>query len=246
MKSPGGSKQKGNRFERLICQELSLWITKGKRNDIFSRNVLSGGRFTNTEKLGREFGGLPGDVIAAHPLAFSFSQCFSVECKHGADPDLEKFLMDTKHSSFLSRTFSKARRQAQHLDLATMVAARKNRGVPFVIVSGDIGMLALKASKPPYTHHLTHNGTYAVISLANLRNCVDPAVFMASVAALLKGINNEHCNDTLGSDDRDAVERPQRRDAPEAETKRVGPVARRSVGPRRKSAIGGDTGSRDR
>ena len=48
----GGGKAKGSSFERLICKELSLWITGGEHQDVFWRSAMSGGRSTVAMKKG--------------------------------------------------------------------------------------------------------------------------------------------------------------------------------------------------
>jgi hypothetical protein len=43
---PGGGHGKGATFERLCCKRLSLFVTRGVRDDVFWRSSMSGGRAT--------------------------------------------------------------------------------------------------------------------------------------------------------------------------------------------------------
>ena len=42
----GGGKEKGSSFERLVCKRMSMWLSKGERDDLFWRSAMSGGRAT--------------------------------------------------------------------------------------------------------------------------------------------------------------------------------------------------------
>lgn len=177
---PGGGKDKGSAWERECGKALSLWLTAGARPDIFSRNVLSGGAFTAAASRGNQSSRMPGDLMAAHPLAFKFLQRFSVECKHLASLGLENFLFDYKSSSMLSQIIMYADGQAQQIGLDYMIIAKQNRRDPFVIVSGDSGAGILSAARasgrlripPPY--HRLHRGRIFIMTLAHLVGQIDP------------------------------------------------------------------------
>jgi len=77
----GGSKQKGSEFERKICKRLSLWISDGRRKDIFWRSAMSGGRATVMLKSGETAPAQAGDVSAVDRLGGDFIEKFYVECK---------------------------------------------------------------------------------------------------------------------------------------------------------------------
>jgi hypothetical protein len=78
----GGGKQKGAAFEREVCVALSRWISDNKRDDIFWRSAMSGGRSTVAKKRGKMLATQAGDLSAIDPLGHGFIDRFVVECKH--------------------------------------------------------------------------------------------------------------------------------------------------------------------
>jgi hypothetical protein len=135
----GGGKAKGSAFERQVGARLSRWITNGARGDLFSRNVLSGGDFTKRAASRAEELGMPGDLMARHPLAFDFARAFTVECKHYADLGLVAFLLDHGGTSFLGKVLQHTSFQASQANTHYMVIARQNRLPVLVITSLRIG-----------------------------------------------------------------------------------------------------------
>lgn len=116
MKS-GGGKGKGSSFEREVGYSLSLWLSCGQRKDLICRTVLSGGQFTVGGK------GNQGDLMAQHPLAFKFFECFSVECKHWKNLEMVRFLV---RDGDLYKALKKVKKQAEHENKLWMLIARQN------------------------------------------------------------------------------------------------------------------------
>jgi hypothetical protein len=88
----GGGKRKGGAFERDICKLLSLWLTRGKRTDLFWRSAMSGGRTTVARKRGelvRQF----GDVCAVAEEGHRLTDRWYIECKHVKVIGLVPFLL---------------------------------------------------------------------------------------------------------------------------------------------------------
>jgi hypothetical protein len=164
----GGGQHKGAAFERKVGQQLSLWLTEGARADLFSRNVLSGGRFTLAVKNGVETS-TPGDLMAAHPLAFEFLSRFMVECKHYKDLQILQFLLDRRNgTSFLSKVIDKAGREAKHSGLIPMVIAQQNQLTsPLVFLPMSAGVHVLSARQPTgvVVYHKLHRDTVLVLRL---------------------------------------------------------------------------------
>lgn len=79
----GKSKNKGSKFERLICKELSLWWTNGRREDVFTRTDSSGGRATQRSKKKKKTFGQYGDIQAADPIGQPLIDVCPIECKDG-------------------------------------------------------------------------------------------------------------------------------------------------------------------
>ena len=55
---------KGSAFERSVCKTLSLWFSKGKRDDLFWRTSGSGARATVRGKKGKSTISGHGDIEA--------------------------------------------------------------------------------------------------------------------------------------------------------------------------------------
>jgi len=75
---------KGSSFEREICKELSLWWSKGVRDDIFWRTAGSGARATVRRK-GRDCdtANSTGDMCSLHSSGEPFIRHFLIEMKKG-------------------------------------------------------------------------------------------------------------------------------------------------------------------
>lgn len=95
------SSQKGSRFERDICKFLSLWWTKGKRDDIYYRTAGSGARATNRSKQGKTTANSAGDVGALDSLGEPFLKKVSVEIKRGYNQVETQHTVDVTPSSKL-------------------------------------------------------------------------------------------------------------------------------------------------
>ena len=75
-------KNKGNAFERLICTQLSLWWTKGERDDVFWRTD-SGGRATRRTQQGKTTKGQYGDIVATDAIGQPLLDLVTIELKRG-------------------------------------------------------------------------------------------------------------------------------------------------------------------
>ena len=74
---------KGSAFEREICKQLSLWWTKGKRDDVFWRTAGSGAMAKVRSKVGKRTFGQYGDIQAVDPIGQPLIDIFSIELKRG-------------------------------------------------------------------------------------------------------------------------------------------------------------------
>lgn len=87
----GGSKQKGAQFEREVCKALSLWVTNGRRGDVFWRAAMSGGRATMFSDVRQ-----CGDICAVAPEGAAFCDMFFAENKHYKDLQITSWLLTGK------------------------------------------------------------------------------------------------------------------------------------------------------
>lgn len=74
---------KGQSFERLVCKQLSLWISNGESDDHLWRTAASGGRATNRHTKGKSTKNAAGDICATTPEGAAFLKIFAVELKCG-------------------------------------------------------------------------------------------------------------------------------------------------------------------
>jgi hypothetical protein len=96
----GGGKAKGAQFEREVCKALSLWISDGKREDIFWRSAMSGGRATVAAKRGAKLSAQVGDISAVDPMGAAFIAHNIVECKYYRNLKLQTLFTGGKGGIF--------------------------------------------------------------------------------------------------------------------------------------------------
>lgn len=92
----GGSSAKGAQFERSVCVAFSLWISSGKREDLYWRTAMSGGRATLAIKGGKMNKSQLGDICAVDPEGALLIEHFVVECKSLKKLDLATGLVNKK------------------------------------------------------------------------------------------------------------------------------------------------------
>lgn len=179
---PGGGRAKGANFERASCLQLSLWVSGGARGDLFTRNIGSGGKFTVAHKRGEETG-MPGDMMAGHHTAFDFCTLFSIECKHYADLELDKYLCDRLDKSFLGKVYTFTELQGRHAGLRPMVIAKQDRKPALVLIDNDIGDLMLDNAYPRklVQFHRLHQDSYMCIPMDLMTDYVHAAKFLKAV-----------------------------------------------------------------
>jgi hypothetical protein len=178
----GGGKAKGSSFERYVGVRLSLWLTEGERTDLFSRNVLSGGRFTNQAKKGLELA-IPGDLAAAHPLAIEFITKFMVECKHHKNINLDVYLFDTQQKSSLAKIIDKALAEAKLANVVPLIVVKQNNRDAAVLMQHAVGGAALEATRhrKAFVYHDLHCGSMFMTSLDIFTSIVSAKRFMECV-----------------------------------------------------------------
>ena len=174
----GGSNPKGGKWERDVGQAISAWLTHGQRRDLFSRNVLSGGRFTRAESKGG-LAGIPGDLMAAHPLAFTFLSSYMVECKHHQDINLFQFMVDTKKTSPLARIIYTAQTQASRNDLDFFLVAKQNHMPPLLLTSAVTGEALMRSALTRNgCTHILHDRNYFMAPFTYVMDHCDADAFL--------------------------------------------------------------------
>jgi|SRR5262252_1389135 len=128
----GSGKQKGGRFERDTCRALSLWVSDGKRDDIFWRSSMSGGRATIGLKTGRRRGAQAGDIGAIDGLAELLLRLFYIECKFHRDLNIGQGII--KNNGLLYGFWTTAVRDARNYNRHAMLVARQNNTPTLCII----------------------------------------------------------------------------------------------------------------
>ena len=102
---------KGQSFEREVSRRLSLWLTKGARDDVFWRTAMSGGRATLQAKKGIINFAQAGDIGAIDPLGAQLLNHVTIECKFYRDLVLFKSLLQGtgKIAGFWEKHYDEAR-----------------------------------------------------------------------------------------------------------------------------------------
>lgn len=115
MSRSGSGKSKGSEFERNVCKQLSLWVTKGEKTDLFWRTAMSGGRATVARKSGiavRQ----SGDITAVAEEGHRLTNRLYFELKFYKDLELASFFIKQKGklSKFWVDTVNKAKLDDKH------------------------------------------------------------------------------------------------------------------------------------
>lgn len=185
---PKNNKAKGSSFERRLCVILSRWLTGGDRDDLFSRNVLSGGRFTLAFRKGKPLG-QPGDIIASDPKAFIFTEHFMVEAKHWKSLKFEQFLTMPLDRSEIGRVFLRAKTDAENIGLEPIVVAKQNFFGEVMMVQG-VTARCLDGALPgrgamSFNWHTFHDAKIWMLPLDRL-TLADPQKFLKLVGNVRK------------------------------------------------------------
>jgi len=103
-------KRKGSEFERYVSKKLSLWISKGNRDDLFWRSQSSGGRYSQRKKIGKDTQNQDGDITNTSSESEWFVNNLSVECKFYKDLNFWNFITGATGGvvSFWEQTVSQA------------------------------------------------------------------------------------------------------------------------------------------
>lgn len=135
-------KGKGGAFERKTCKELSLWISHDRREDLFWRSAMSGGRSTVALKKGKKFKTSSGDISAIGSLGFHLTDKFLIECKHYKNLEFAGLIHNRgKLVSFWQRAQMEA---LNHSQLPILIAKQNNYPTVVVMCIGGIRLFKLR------------------------------------------------------------------------------------------------------
>ena len=129
----GGGKQKGASFERDTCRRLSLWVSHGKREDLFWRSAMSGGRATIGNKRGINLAAQAGDISSVDKAGHVLTCDFYIETKHVKYIGLDTFII--KNSGPLAKYWKTTYREASNYEKFPILIIRQNR-LPTLLLCG--------------------------------------------------------------------------------------------------------------
>ncbi len=140
----GGGKGKGSEFERIICKQLSLWITHGAKRDCFWRSAMSGGRATIAHGKGIDLRRQAGDISSVSPEGHALTDLFFVETKFYRSLDLGSFPLG---KGALAGFWKVAVKEARKYDRSPMVIAKENLR-PIVVLVKPGALSKISTVKP--------------------------------------------------------------------------------------------------
>jgi hypothetical protein len=128
------SKAKGSQFERDICRLLSRWVSHGKRDDLYWRTAMSGGRATVAKRKGIDVR-QTGDITAVSPEGHALTNLFFIETKFYKSLAIDSFILENKGP--LAAFWKEACVKARSHKLLPMLIAKENRREPLIITSSQ-------------------------------------------------------------------------------------------------------------
>lgn len=176
---PGSGKQKGSAFERLICKELSLWISSSARADIFWRSAMSGGRATVAAKQGIILKAQAGDISPITALGEALLNLFVVECKHYQNLDVFSGIVNETGS--LYKFWMTVKAQAEVFDKHAMLIGKQNN-MPTIVLLDDMSLPVLSLTQDNVLAHLPRWGACLLLFDCFLREAQVPAVSIVKTA----------------------------------------------------------------
>lgn len=132
---PGMGKAKGAEFERKVCKDLSLWISKGERDDIFWRSAMSGGRATVNIKKGGENVTQLGDISMVDASGTWLIDKFVVECKFYKSLSLSSLIYGTPKDSSIMGFWMELAKISNTSKKLPMLVGKENGRKPLVAVA---------------------------------------------------------------------------------------------------------------
>lgn len=151
---PGYGKSKGANFERLICVQLSNWLTDGKQDDCLWRSSMSGGRSTVAHAKGKRMAVQAGDITGIDEIGLALTSRFFIECK---------FVKDLKFSGLITgkgpliEFWETACEQAAKYTKHPMMIAKQNQ-LPVLIC---LSLPGVEVLQPVPRVILPHRNMYA-------------------------------------------------------------------------------------
>jgi hypothetical protein len=170
---------KGGEYEREISKQLSLWVSKGKRDDLIWRTSASGGRATTRSKKKLETAYAYGDLTFTDPKAKPLFDLAVIEAKRGytstsrqiKKTDIQDIVTKVKHDlpinkacSLISRGFSKSKKGGG-IDILDVIDNDKKEELPIIKFLEKARKDALEANVPYFWLLLRRDGRKSTVTL---------------------------------------------------------------------------------
>jgi hypothetical protein len=136
----GGGGAKGAEFERVICKHLSLWLSRGMRDDLFWRTAMSGGRATVRIRQGKINRSQCGDIGAIDAQGERLTNLFFIDTKRHRDVNMRSMLYPLriyKGPGNVSRLWSDCCADAHEAKRLPLLIVQENTHSIFAFLNDD-------------------------------------------------------------------------------------------------------------
>lgn len=135
----GGSGQKGSRFEREVCKQLSLWWSGGTDDAVFYRSHGSGARATSRSRRGKDTPNSHGDVMAVDPSGQPLLDLATIELKRGYNRSTLQDLIDGSAGEW-GKWIEQAEESCEGAgSYSWLIIARRDKRSPLAVVPWCLG-----------------------------------------------------------------------------------------------------------
>jgi hypothetical protein len=171
--------QKGSKFERDICKELSLWWSNGLRDDIFWRTAGSGARAKVRGRKNKQTSGQHGDIGATDPIGAPLIDLITIELKRGYSKHTIADLLDKPKNGgkqVYEEWIEQAVESHQHAKSMTwMIIVKRDRREALVIMPTSLAVSLHVNSMitPMFSCKVTITGLILQITSITLQEFLD-------------------------------------------------------------------------
>tara|TARA_Y100000310_G_scaffold345655_1_gene467792 strand:+ start:11330 stop:11836 length:507 start_codon:yes stop_codon:yes gene_type:complete len=122
----GGGKQKGSEFERWVCKKLSLAMSNGKRDDLYWRSAMSGGRASVKFKKGGKNLTQVGDITCIDKLGSLLTDKYVIECKRYKSVKWNALIYGVPQKGSIIEFWKQVRKDAKKAKKHPMLIVKEN------------------------------------------------------------------------------------------------------------------------
>lgn len=162
---------KGSSFERQVCRQLSMWVSRYKQSDCLWRTPNSGGRERRKRLEKTDKGRHAGDIAATAPAGELLIRLFIIECKHYADLKWHHLIYGG--DSRLRKWWNLVYQDGVELERMPMLITKQNFQKPVVLLDRNGRTLFFEAQSKLKPVAVFPSEDLAVFSFADLLTEVD-------------------------------------------------------------------------